>query len=57
MCRHVVEHKAASIDYEPLVVIQIFEEGINKQTIKKLNRYTQKRRVLIGDPGRYEFKR
>ncbi|KIL46954.1 hypothetical protein KP77_25230 [Jeotgalibacillus alimentarius] len=56
MCRIVTEHTAKGTDYELLAVVTVFEEGINKQTVKKLNRFSHKRLVLIDRAEGYEVK-
>ncbi|MBL5767996.1 hypothetical protein MXL46_08340 [Heyndrickxia sporothermodurans] len=57
MTRRVVEHKYKGTDNEVLQVITIFEEGINKQDIKKMNTFTKKFNTLIPSGNRYDWKR
>ncbi|WP_404407698.1 hypothetical protein [Jeotgalibacillus malaysiensis] len=56
MCRIVTEHKAEGTDRELLAVVTVFEEVINKQAVKKLNRFSHKRLVLIDRAEVYEVK-
>ncbi|GIN86955.1 hypothetical protein J6TS2_33410 [Heyndrickxia sporothermodurans] len=55
MTRRVVEHKYKGTDNELLQVVTVFEEGMNKQRIKKLNTFTINRFVPSGD--RYDWKK
>lgn len=57
MTRKVVEHKYKGTDNELLQVITVFEEGINKQSIKQMNPYTKKINTLIPSGNKYEWKR
>ncbi|MBS4172096.1 hypothetical protein [Bacillus sp. FJAT-49736] len=57
MTRRVVEHKYHGTDNELLLVVTVFEEGINKQSIKKMNPYTKKINTLISSGNRYDWKR
>ena len=56
MPRRVLEQGYHTNDKDRLVIITIYEDGINKETIKKMNRYSKRHRVLVQCEGRYEFK-
>ncbi|MGM9923057.1 MAG: hypothetical protein ACI35R_02265 [Bacillus sp. (in: firmicutes)] len=54
--RRVVIHTGKSVDNERLMVISIFEPGINKQQIKIENRYSKKHEVLVSNGDSYRYK-
>lgn len=56
MTRQVVEHTSVSRVHGKLTVITIYENGISKEQIKRMNQYTKKHDVLIHRNGLYEFK-
>ncbi|MEK4030828.1 hypothetical protein MKZ02_20120 [Pseudobacillus sp. FSL P4-0506] len=56
MTRRVVETKAATLDNEQLRIITIFEQGINKEAIKKMSGYSKTHDVLIQRGNVWEFK-
>ena len=56
MTRRVVETKAATLDNEKLTIITIFEQGINKETIKKMSGYSKVHDVLIQQGNVWEYK-
>lgn len=56
MTRRVVEHRGVSVDREPLTIIQIYEESVNKETIRKEVPWTKRHAVLVKRNGRFEFK-
>lgn len=56
MTRRVVEYQAKSRDHEPLTVVIIEREGINKEQLKKENRACKRHSVLVSDGHLYEFK-
>lgn len=55
MTRRVTEYRAESIDREKLMVVTVFEEGINKQTARRENRYSKRHRVLIQQGAVFEY--
>ncbi|MFB7302595.1 hypothetical protein [Heyndrickxia sporothermodurans] len=57
MTRLVVEHRYQGTDNEILTVVTVFEPGINKEQIKKMNRFTKKINTLIPCGNRYDWKR
>ncbi|MBU5213239.1 hypothetical protein [Heyndrickxia oleronia] len=57
MTRRVVEHKYKGTDNEILQVITVFEPGINKEQIKKMNTFTKKINTLIPSGSKYDWKR
>ncbi len=56
MARRVVETVKMDREHGKLLVIQIFEEGINKETVKKENRLSKRHSVLYKSVSGYEFK-
>lgn len=56
MVRRVVQHVAVSVDRERLTVITIYETGINKEQIKRLNEFSKKHEVLVPSDSGYEWK-
>lgn len=55
MTRRITEYRAESIDREKLMVLTIFEEGVNKQQAKKENRYSKRHKVLLRRGSVYEY--
>jgi len=55
MIRRVTEHQAKSIDREYLSVLTIYEPGINKEQVKKINKYSKKHHVLVSRQDKYEW--
>ena len=47
MTRRLTCHKKLTLDGEELYIYTVYEEGINKQTIKKENPYCKEHRVLV----------
>lgn len=56
MVRRVVQHIAKSIDNEKLLVVTIYETGINKEQIKRLNEFSKKHEVLVPSKSGCEWK-
>jgi hypothetical protein len=56
MARRVVETVKMDREHGKLLVIQIFEEGINKESVKKENRLSKKHSVLYKSLGGWEWK-
>lgn len=56
MTRRVVVTKGRSMDREELVIIQVFEEEINKQQAKAMGILTKAHDVLIKRADRYEYR-
>ncbi|KYC72308.1 hypothetical protein B4099_3670 [Heyndrickxia coagulans] len=56
MTRRVVEHRALSKDREELVVITVYEEGLNKERIRKDSIFSKKHAVLVKRDGKYDWK-
>jgi len=56
MTRRVIETRAVSSEHEPLIVITIFAEGENKETIKKESIFSKRHAVLVKRNNRFEFK-
>ena len=54
--RRVVIHAARSVDDEKLIVVSVYEPGINKQQIKLENRYSKKHEVLVSNGESYRYK-
>jgi hypothetical protein len=54
--RRVTEHQAKSRDGEKLQVVVIHQEGINKEQVKKENRYSKRHSVLVLSGHKFEFK-
>lgn len=55
MTRRVVHHKAMSVDREELNVITIYEPGIKKEDIKKMNKYSKRHGVLVKRGHFYDY--
>jgi hypothetical protein len=53
--RRLTEHKKVNYDGEELQVLILWEEGTNKETIKKELRYCKTQELLINRGTRYEF--
>lgn len=53
--RRVVTHKQCNFDNEELLVLVCYEEGINKQVIKKENPYCKTYETLVKDGQTYAF--
>ncbi|TDQ35255.1 hypothetical protein [Aureibacillus halotolerans] len=56
MTRRVVETKAVSADRERLLVVTVYEEGINKEFIRRQNIYSKRHDVLVKSGSQYDFK-
>lgn len=56
MTRRVVEHGAESIDREKLIVVTVYEEGVNKEHIKRMNRYSKRYSTLLPRGEGYEWR-
>jgi hypothetical protein len=54
--RRVVYTKGVTRDREDLVVIQVFEEGVNKEKLKKESILTKVHDVLIKRGDLYEYR-
>lgn len=57
MTRRVVEHKYKGMDNEIYQLITVYESGINKEQIKKMNTFTKKIITLIPSGSQYDWKR
>ena len=55
MTRKMTEHKALSPDRELLIVVNVYEEGLSRSEIDRLNPYTKRFKVLRKKNGRYKF--
>ena len=55
MARRVVYHKGRTKDNEDLVIITIFEEGLRKEDVKRLSRYSKRHDVLVPNGNFYDF--
>ncbi|KRT87075.1 hypothetical protein AB447_208900 [Bacillus glycinifermentans] len=53
--RRLVEHKTLTVDNEELVVMTLFEKGVNKEKAKKIVPYSKKHAVLIDRGSKVEF--
>ncbi len=56
MSRRVVEHTAVTVDRDPLVVVTVYETGINKEKVRELNEFSKRHGVLVSDGERYAWK-
>jgi hypothetical protein len=56
MSRRVIEHLSRTTDSELLMVITVFEDGINKQTARQLVPYSKRHGVLIASESGYEWR-
>ncbi|MGG3677510.1 hypothetical protein ABEU95_12535 [Heyndrickxia faecalis] len=56
MPRRVVEHLAKSRDHEELLVVTVFEEGLNKERIRKESIFSKKHAVLVKRGEKYDWK-
>ncbi|NGP45996.1 hypothetical protein G4V62_13945 [Bacillaceae bacterium SIJ1] len=56
MTRRVVETGAVSPDREKLLVITVYEEGVNKQSVRRQNIYSKRHGVLVRCGEQYDFK-
>lgn len=56
MVRRVTIHKARTIDGELLPVITIYETGVTKEQIKRLNKYTKQHFLLVQNENSYEMR-
>jgi len=56
MVRRMTIHKHITSDRELLPVITIFEPGINKERVKKINRFSKRHYVLIKNGKDYEMR-
>jgi hypothetical protein len=54
--RRVVEHRALSKDREELIVVTVYEEGMNKERIRKESAFSKKHAVLVKRDGKYDWK-
>lgn len=57
MTRRVTNHKRLSYDNKLLRVITVYEPGVNKETVKQLNRHTKRHHVLIPHKNNYKWLR
>ncbi|AVB12070.1 hypothetical protein ACFVIX_06495 [Bacillus subtilis] len=53
--RRLIEHKTLTVDNEELVVVTLFEKGINKENAKKIIPYSRKHAVLIEEGSEMKF--
>ncbi len=56
MTRRVVEHTAVTVDRDPLVVVTVYETGINKEKVRELNKFSKRHGVLVRNGENYEWK-
>ncbi|MGG3706980.1 hypothetical protein [Heyndrickxia coagulans] len=56
MTRRVTEHRAISHDREELMVITVFEEGLNKEQVRKESIFSKKHAVLVKHGEKYDWK-
>lgn len=49
MIRSTTLHKSVSVDREELQIITVYEPGVNKQQVKKENKYSKRHGYLILD--------
>jgi len=56
MTRQVTEHTALSSDRERLSVITVYEQGINKEQVKKINRFSKRHHVLVPRGNEFDWK-
>jgi hypothetical protein len=54
--RRITEHKKRSFDGEELQILIVWEEGYNKEQIKKELPYSKKHDVLISSGQLYDFR-
>lgn len=50
-----IYHRAKSSEHEELQVVTVFEEGINKEEIKQINRNTKRYDTLIKKGQSYTY--
>jgi hypothetical protein len=55
MTRRIMTYTTASSDHERLKIIIVEREGINKESLKKENRWTKKHQVLLRNGHSYEY--
>jgi hypothetical protein len=56
MTRRIVEHEARNFDGEVLQVVCVYEPGMKKEDIKKIDPFSKKHQVLYFKGDSYEFK-
>lgn len=54
--RRVLEQTRVSVDHENLVVLTVFENGVNKEQVKKTNEYSKRHYVLVDYNGEFSWK-
>lgn len=47
MIRRYTTHIAKNVEREPLLVITIYEQGMKKEQVKKVNKYTKKHGKVV----------
>lgn len=55
MTRRVTQHKKHTFDGEELLILTIWEDGANKEAIKKENKYSKTQEILINRGCFYEY--
>lgn len=50
-----IYHRAKSSEHEELQVVTVFEEGINKESIKQMNKFTKRYYTLIKGKDSYTY--
>ncbi|MEH6941506.1 hypothetical protein [Bacillus sp. JJ722] len=55
MTRRILEQGFNTIDHERLTIITIYEEGINKERVKKENGFSKKHQVLVPNGHSYAY--
>ena len=56
MIRRVIEQGFHTVDNERLVIITVFETGVNKEQVKADNEYAKRHLVLVSNDDQFEFK-
>jgi len=56
MTRRVTSHGKVNLDEEHLLIVTVWEEGINKEELKKRNIFSKQHGVLIKSGHFYDYK-
>lgn len=56
MVRRVLKQYTHSIDNERLIVLTIFEDGMKKEHVKRLNEFSKRHLVLYSAGKKFEYK-
>lgn len=54
--RRISKHRAKSADHEDLTVLTIYESGVNKERVKRMNDYSKRHYVLVNYNDEYDWK-